>query len=424
MTKEVRTVVLNALPLTKAKEEKLKSLLDNCVRGTEYLLAALSYMKLYGVRLSKYDLQKKTYEYLRETFNTPAQITVDLIKDVFAMNNSFRFSRYSISYNNPRSGRLSETKHGNPVISVVVERTKKRIAIPIAQDGAWTRFNDLESDGYTWTAFKIKKSEKKKNWLILISMKKEFEAIESNAIFGIDVGSRCLAATTLLSTKGIEKQLYFGRDIWEKQRDILIRRSKLQRYKEKGIDKEKAKKKLRALIHKDRDYGKTRCYEIAHEIVEIAKEKEAVVAIEDLKGLKNAKGHRKSNRRTKRMPYNTFRVALESVSKREGIKVIAVNPKHTSKWCPKCGNFGERINKGKEFMCKKCSLKVNADRIASLNIALRAAEIIRNHSVISSQNSEGGAAVNQLDWQDDGEGVMSWHGYLAPDCKPLCFSVG
>ena len=108
-------------------------------------------------------------------------------------------------------------------------------------------------------------------------------------------------------------------------------------------------------------------------------------------------------------------MALESVARREGVEIITVNPKNTSKWCLKCGRYGRREKKGKEFICE-CGLRINADRLASLNIALRAAsmETIRNQK---SQYSEGGGRVNVLDWHDEGEGVMPWYGYLAPDCK-------
>ena len=415
MTEEVRSVALNALPLTKAKEEKLNNLLDSCIKGTEYLLAALSYMEIHGDKLSRYELQKKTYEYLKNEIGLHSQIIIDLTKDVFAATSAFKFSKYSIPYNVPRSGKLSYTKNGNPVMSISIA-PGQRMGIPIAQDGAWIRFNEMLKDGYTWTAFRLKRT--RKNWQILISLRRKVEPIEAESVIGIDIGSRCLAAMTLISAKGIEKQLYFGRDIWERQRDISIRRSKLQSYSKKGVEKAKARKKLRAMRHKESNYIKTRCYEIAHEIVRIAKEKRSIIAIEDLNGLRNARGHRKSNRRNKRMPYHIFRVALESVSKREGLKVIAVSPRHTSKWCPKCGSLGKRKAKGNIFVCPECGREVNADRNASLNIALRAAEVIRNHKLISSQSSEGGAVVNQLGWQDEGEGVKSWHGYLAPDCKP------
>ena len=421
MAEEIRTIFLNILPLTKVKADKLHTLMDNCIKGTDFLLAAISWLKGYREKVSKYSLQDKTYEYLKENLDLQAQIIIDLIKDVFTHNDSYGFKNYSIPYNVPRSGKLSVTENKNPVMSVSVSR-KERIGIPIAMDGAWDRFNRLLSEGYSWSAFRV--VERDDSWKIAVSLKKDFQLLVPKSVMGIDVGSRCLAAVTVISRNGVAKQLYFGSDIYEQQRNISLRRSVLQKHMDKGTGKEHAKKKLRDLKHKERNYVKTRCYQIVHQVVDLARKHSSLIAIEDLKGLRNAKGHRAANRRNKKIPYHTFRAALESVAKRQGIEIMAVSPKYTSKWCPKCGRYGRRVGKGKEFVCDGCGLKVNADRVASLNIALRAAKVMHNHNMSSSQYSEGRESVNTLGWQDEGEGVESWHGYLAPDCKPTTLVVG
>ena len=428
MSKEIRTVTLNVLPLTKAKEEKLNTLLSSCIQATEHILAAISYLQYYKPALSRYDLQAEVYSYLRQTFAIPSQITIDLIKDVFANSDSnnytHRFSQYSVSYNVPRSGKLTKSRgRGNPIMGITVATGGRRMGIPIAQDGAWARFNSLIDEGYSWSAFRLNKANR--GWQVLVSIQRDTPAPMSlgQAVLGVDVGSRTLAAITLLTEQGVTKQLYFGRDLYDHQRDISIRRSMLQRYAATGKDKEKAKQKLSNLKKQEQNYTKTRCYQIAHEIVALANEHNATIAIEHLSGLKNAKGNRKSNRRVKRMPYNTFRAALESVAKRAGAFVIAVSPRYTSKWCPVCGKMGTRVNKGKTFNCTCCGRKVNADRNASLNIALRAADIC-DHKLFQSLYSQGYESVNTREWLDEGAGIMSWHGYFPPDSKPLCFSLG
>jgi IS605 OrfB family transposase len=327
------------------------------------------------------------------------------------------FSQYNISYNTPRSGKLTKSKgRGNPVMGITVAVGERRMGVPIAQDGAWARFNHLIDDGYTWSAFKLNKTEK--GWRIQVSIKKEVTALSDlgQSVLGVDVGSRTLAAVTVLTEKGVTEQLYFGRDIYERQRDVSIRRSTLQRYKATGSDKGKAKQKLKELKKRERNYVKTRCYQVAHEIVALANKYDTIIGIENLSGLKNAKGHRKSNRRVKRMPYNIFRAALESVAKRAGRFVLAVSPRYTSKWCPVCGRMGTRVNKGKTFNCPSCGRKVNADRNASLNIALRAADIC-DHKLFQSLYSQGYESVNTREWLDEGSGIMSLHGYYPPFCN-------
>lgn len=428
MSKEIRTVTLNVLPLTKAKEDKLNTLLCSCIQATEHILTAISYLRFYKSALSRYDLQAEVYNHLRQTFAMPSQITIDLIKDVFANcgpdNYTHIFSQYSISFNAPRSGKLTKSKgRGNPIMSIAVATGERRMGVPIAQDGAWNRLNYLIDDGYTWSAFKLNKTEN--GWRILVSIQRDTPAPRGlgQSVIGVDVGSRTLATVTVLTEQGVTKQLYFGRDLYDNQRNISLRRSTLQQYKATGSDKEKAKQKLRELKKREQNYVKTRCYQVAHDIVALANEHNAIIGIENLNGLKNAKGHRKSNRRVKRMPYNIFRAALESVAKRAGRFVLAVNPRYTSKWCPICGRMGTRVNKGKTFNCSSCGRKVNADRNASLNIALRAADIC-DHKLFGSLFSQGYESVNTREWLDEGSGIMSWHGYYPPDSKPLCFSLG
>lgn len=98
---------------------------------------------------------------------------------MFSNNNSYEFDRYSIPYNVPRSGKLSITKNGNPIMSISVAQ-RERIGLPITKDGAWERFNQLLHYGYTWSSFR----------------------------------TRRLAAVTVLTRRGVEKQIYLGRDIY------------------------------------------------------------------------------------------------------------------------------------------------------------------------------------------------------------------
>lgn len=81
---------------------------------------------------------------------------------------------------------------------------------------------------------------------------------------------------------------------------------------------------LRRLRNYEDNYTATWCWQVAHEIVAIAERYNAFIAIEELKGLKNARGSRRGNRKSKRMPYRRLRAALESVAGQHGVKVVAV----------------------------------------------------------------------------------------------------
>jgi len=56
----------------------------------------------------------------------------------------------------------------------------------------------------------------------------------------------------------------------------------------------------------------------------------------------------------------------------EGIRVIEVNPAHTSQICPRCGKKDGKARQGNRFCCTKCHFQHNADFVAAYNIAVRA----------------------------------------------------
>jgi len=395
--KVIRAVELNLLPLTGAKQDELSSLFS------EYLAAAneiLSTLKFERPRSST-KLHHLTYAYIRKKFKLPAQLVCAARQDVWAKRKHkiSKFKRLPISYNVPRSGSLKQTKRGNPILSIAT--LDGRLGLPIAQDGAWQRFNQLVEDGWTFTEFR---------WLNFqmarVTLKREFEVAEpkpSQAIIGVDVGVGTLAAVTVFKAGRIERQLYFGRDVWQVKRDLGIRRSKLQAHASKGS--RRARRVLRELGGYERNFDKTRCYQEAHRIVALAKQHDATIAIEDLKGLNDAKLSRKSNRKVKRMPYSVFKQALQSIAWQEGIEVSLVSPRYTSQRCPKCGVKG--VRKGSSFKCE-CGFAANADRSASVNIAKLLSERVKHAQTPTcfSQPSLSGAAVNQPVLCHDGGQVL------------------
>ena len=62
------------------------------------------------------------------------------------------------------------------------------------------------------------------------------------------------------------------------------------------------------------------------------------------------------------------------VAEREGVFVKEVKPNYTSQTCPRCGHVSRENWKGYVyFKCVKCGYEADRDRVASLNLALRAA---------------------------------------------------
>ncbi|MHA1626603.1 MAG: IS200/IS605 family accessory protein TnpB-related protein, partial [Candidatus Asgardarchaeia archaeon] len=148
------------------------------------------------------------------------------------------------------------------------------------------------------------------------------------------------------------------------------------------------------LSGKQRNYVKTRIWQIVSEIIKLARENYATIVIEDIKHLRVRKGkiNKKARRKINRIPYGFFRFALEHKAIQEGIKVIAINPKYTSQTYPRCGKR-RKSTQHNYFRCK-CGFEANRDRVASQKICLRASRSLPS----MAQYPEAGAVVNQPVW--------------------------
>jgi len=189
-------------------------------------------------------------------------------------------------------------------------------------------------------------------------------------VMGIDINSSKIAVS-IISPNKVLKQTYYGQDVSTRQFHFEERRAKLQGYRD-TVSRGKAGLKLKRLSGRQRSYVKTRMWQIANEIVRLAKQFNANIAIERLRHLRKRKGEwsRKSRRKTNRIPYGFFRHALKHVAEREGVIVREVKPNYTSQTCPKCGHAGRENWRGYVyFRCVRCGYEANRERVASLNIA-------------------------------------------------------
>ena len=288
---------------------------------------------------------------------------------------------------------FKQTIAGTPVFALKIHSKERRIAVPIKEDGAWQRFNSFREDGWTFKSIMFK------DFKFQVILQKEFpNPKQSNTIVGVDVGSVTLASCTVLRNGKVKRQLYFGRDLWDKQRRFIERRATLQSKRT-----HRAEQSIERLKRSETNFIKTRCYQVAWQVVKLAKEFGASVSIEKLHNLRSMRGQKRkeANKRINRIPYFKFFEALKSICVREGIAVIEVPPRNTSRTCYKCGTVDKRSRVGVLFRCKNCGHTVNADRNASVNIASRAVETTIGTMASSNQISTGRVVVNRPLRSDD-----------------------
>ena len=224
--------------------------------------------------------------------------------------------------------------------------------------------------------------------LLVVDVPEEENKLNDDVYVGVDLGLSIPAYCSL--NVGMER-LPIGsyNDFIRVRTQLFQRRKRLQRsltLTKGGKGRTKKLKALDRLKDKERNWVKTYNHTLTNRIVKFAKDNLAsVIKMEFLEGY----GEDETNSFVLRYwSYFEMQTMIEYKSKREGIKVVYIDPYHTSQICSFCNHYeeGQRLNQS-EFLCKNpnCSNKdnkgnnkiENADWNASKNIALSEKIVIK-----------------------------------------------
>ncbi|MFB2891506.1 RNA-guided endonuclease InsQ/TnpB family protein [Aerosakkonemataceae cyanobacterium BLCC-F50] len=207
------------------------------------------------------------------------------------------------------------------------------------------------------------------NYYIHIQIKDEPPTpIKSNNVIGVDFGRRDLAVTSN-GDKWDGKQINDVRDKFSRLR------TSLQKKATKGTrsTRRRARRILKRLSGKERRFQQWLNHNISKSIIQNALKNNAVVAVEDLKGIRE-KTNQKPRSKTERRRSNSWsfyqlRSFLEYKGIQFGVEVIAVPPAWTSQTCHQCLYIGLRSDKCFKCINETCSWSGNADLNGAKNIA-------------------------------------------------------
>ena len=415
-----KAIQLDFLPLGKSKRQELHRVSDATIVAANDALAILRSEKP-RTRTAFHHL---VYAGIRKK-GLPSQLACNVVSHVWEGRKTARtFRSVPIRFNLPRSAAFAETERGNPVLLLCLGR-KRRNALPLSMDVAYERYASRLYDGFVPKQVRV--CRRQGEFRILVLVEKELPdpgVTPGMPVVGVDLGVRTLAAVSVVGDAGISEQRYFGRDLYPAQRDAGIRRSILQEGRATGAMPGRSLRGLRRLRGWEDNFTTTRCWQVAHQVVSIAQKHGAAIAVEDLKGLREAPGHHKSRRKTARMPYAKFRSSLESLALERGVPLVAVPPAYTSRRCSRCGEMGRR--KAATFHCPGCGYLGNADRNASVNIAksLRGRVNTDLSNSWAAQNPRRGGRVNGPVGNGEGGVGIGSQPYHSLEFKPLVSTGG
>jgi len=370
MKKEVQITVIGKV----FRPNKRKVLaLNRCLK--EYFELVNWYLSFNST--SKIFLHKNGYEKAKQQFNlntaliqTARDKAVEILrsfekkKEDIVKSEKPRLKRGSIRFDKRCYNFAKTTNKLTPYWLTLSLNRRTRISLPIKFGERQQKFIEeaLQGEGKFCTVEMVKRNGE---WYAHFVLKKEIEFYEPETIVGVDLGEWNVAVAVAISkhnpSKPVKGQFWSGARIREIRGKYAHIKRNLQR--KKGIDL------VKRIGSKECRVVNQILHTIAKEIVEYTKQfPRPIIVMEKLKNIrKNMNGSAKLNRRLHTWSFRKIQTYIEYKANLEGIPVVYVIPKNSSKTCYRCGHVAR--NGGREFRCPECGLKYNRDLNAAINIA-------------------------------------------------------
>jgi putative transposase len=113
-----------------------------------------------------------------------------------------------------------------------------------------------------------------------------------------------------------------------------------------------------------------RMHEVANAVLSFAEEQKSVIVLEDLTGIR-PRMDKRMNRRISMWPRRKLHQIIEYKAAWQGIPIVKVDPRYSSRKCPVCGSIQDS-RKGTEFVCG-CGWHIDRHINASINLLQSAA---------------------------------------------------
>lgn len=303
----------------------------------------------------QFKLHKLVYSGLRSEFGLPSQLAVRVIAKVA---DAYKIKRHKQRSFKPLGSVAFDSRNysllkDKDIVSISTLNGREKINFTCGQ-----RQLDLLEFEYGEADLVYLK----RKWYLYVTVSVDEPPQEIvDDVLGIDLGIVNIAADS-------HGQTFSGGKVTETRKRYSGLRQRLQK-----CGTPSAKRHLKKLSGKEKNFVKTVNHTISKRIVEKAKRHCAAIALEDLKGIRQA-----TVRKAQRFLHNSWsfyqlRQFVEYKAALAGIPVVLVDPRYTSQTCPACDHIakGNRPTRD-DFRCQDCGFAGPSDTISALNISARA----------------------------------------------------
>lgn len=216
---------------------------------------------------------------------------------------------------------------------------------------------------------------KRKDGTYYLNIQLESQPIEpppSAQVLGCDLGRTDIAVTS-------EGDTFSGKEITAVRNHYAKLRANIQQKATKGTgsSRRRCRELLKRLSGKEKRFQALVNHTISHRIVTQAQNKNQIIALEYLTGIRERTNQQPRSKKERRLrnSWTFFQLRQFLVYKaiKYGVKILFVAPRYTSQMCHQCNQIhpvrGESYRNGKRFVCGHCGWKGDADLNGSKNIA-------------------------------------------------------
>lgn len=304
---------------------------------------------------NKNRIQAEVYQTVRERFKLPANLAVRACARVASNRKTAAEKKKPVKGFKPTSAdydaRVFSYREKDQTVSLSTVEGRERVQLILGN------YQIGKLKGKTPTSATLSKHRDGQLY-IHIQVKNTTPTPKStDNVIGVDLGRRDIAVTS-------SGENWSGENIAKIRERFTRVRASVQKKGTKG-----AKRLLKRLSGREKRYQAWVNHNISKQIISRAIELEALVAVEDLTGIRNRTNtqprSKTERRRSNSWAFYQLRQFLEYKGVKVGVEVVAISPKYTSQICHRCLHIhpkqGKSYRSGKKFRCEHCRWCGDAD---------------------------------------------------------------
>jgi IS605 OrfB family transposase len=306
-------------------------------------------------RMSRFKLHKVVYRKIRAT-GLSSQMAIGVIAKVAAAMKTQSEPEFYFHGAIPYDQRNISLK--GDVVSISTIDGRKKLKVRIGEFQQNKIFSGLVKSG-----MKLCYRKDIGKFFLAVVVDTEDKLSVSSGILGLDLGIVNIATDS-------EGRVYTDGKVEEIRTKFNELRGRLQ-----SVGTKSAKRHLKKMSGKERRFKRDVNHNISKQIVAAAKGTSSMIAMEDLTGIRERTTVRQSQRdRHAKWAFYELRDFVEYKARLAGVPTTVVNPKNTSRGCPKC-LWTEKANRKSRdlFQCRRCGYTAPADFVGALGIRREAA---------------------------------------------------